>query len=523
MIPPFPRALRPARYARIVLIAGAVASCHGETTGPGGGTDGAPGINVVAGANVTDTVDAALPLALRVVVRDGDGHAVRGAVVRFSSVPIAPSGSYQMPSALVGDLSTVGASAFLAETTSAEGVALARIVMGQAAGAGGVVISVPLLGAQDTAHFTVTPGAAAKVVLPIVDTTIQVARPLPLNGRVEDRHANPRTDAVTYEAAGTGLTIAGGQVSAAAPARAAVIGRLAGAGIAPDTTWVSVVPVATIAARRGSKLMIASLDGTGATNVPHVLEATDFGPEWHPDGQSLLASLGTFGGGSSLYRVLPSGATQLVIGPTAAQSSGHNVPGAMSGFSYSPDGQWVYVSGGYCNYATMLYRFPVANPPAIERVSATGLDECFELVNHWPSLSPDGARLAYENQTWNQSGYSVRVMDLATKQVTQLVAGGQRPRWAPAGDLIAYWADKQIWVVRPDGTGARVVSPPGRSYIQGVQWSPDGQWILARFEPTQGWAGTTVALLNVGTGLEIPLRWTTGYAGVALPSWKPVP
>jgi hypothetical protein len=523
MIPLSRRAQRLARYPLFVLIAGIVASCHGETTGPGGGTNGPPGVNIVAGANVTDTVDAAPPLALRVVVRDDDGHVVRGAVVRFSSVLISRPGQYVVPSVLLGDLSSQGVSSFVAETTSAEGVALARIVMGNAAGAAGVVVSVPLLGAQDTAHFTVTPGAAVKVVLPIADTTIQVTRSLPLKGRVEDRHANPRADAVTYETSGTGLTVAGGQVSAAAPARAAVIGRVAGAGIAPDTTWVSVVPAATIAAPRAGKLMIASLDGTGVTAVPHTLEIAGPGPEWHPDGQSLLALLGTFGSGSSLYRVLPSGATQLVTGQAAAQADGHAVPGGMTDYAYSPDGQWVYVSGGVCNYAAILYRFPVTNPAGIERLSGYGLDECFELVNHWPSPSPDGARLAYENQTWNQSGYSVRVMDLATKQVTQLVAGGQRPRWAPAGDLIAYWLDKQIWVVRPDGTGVRVVSPPGHSYVPGVQWSPDGQWILARFEPSQGWAGTTVALLNVATGLEIPLTWTTGYGGVGLPSWKPVP
>jgi Tol biopolymer transport system component len=217
------------------------------------------------------------------------------------------------------------------------------------------------------------------------------------------------------------------------------------------------------------------------------------------------------------------GATQQVIAQNASSAGGKSVPGAIRGFTYSPDAQWVYLSGGNCNYNAILYRLPVANPQALERLSPTGMDECFELVNHWPSLSPDGARLAYENQTWNQSGYSVRVMTISTKAITEIVAGGQRPRWSPAGDLIAYWADKQIRVVRPDGTGARVVSPAGYAYVPGVQWSPDGKWILARFEPRQGWAGTTVALLNVGTGLEIPLTWTTSYNGVALPAWKPVP
>jgi Tol biopolymer transport system component len=511
------RVHRRTRLCVLLLLVALGTGCGGDSTSPRNESGLEPGINVVAGANVTDTVGAALPLALRVVVRDAAGHILPDAVVRFSSVPIVRPGGSTVPSVLVGDVSAVGASTFLAETTSASGVAFARIVLGQAAGAGAVAILVPQEGLQDTARYTITPGAATKVVLPIVDTTIQVGRSFALAGRVEDRYGNARTDAVAYEVAGTGLTLTGGQVSASAPARAAMIGRLDRSSLAPDTTWVSVVPAATIAARRGSKLVTVALDGTGLVEIPHTLEAQDPGPEWHPNGQSLLAVLGTFGGPRLPYRVELGGATQRLIDP-AAPSTGY-----IYSATYSPDAQWVYLDGGSCNYASILYRVPMANPQTVQRLSPTGPDECFELVNHWPSLSPDGARLTYENQTWNQQGYSVRVMEIASKAITQIVAGGQRPRWSPSGDLIAYWADKQIWVVRPDGTGARVVSPAGHGYIPGVQWSPDGQWILARFEPTQGWAGTTVALINVSTRLEIPLAWTTGYSGISLPTWKPVP
>ncbi|MBW3571622.1 MAG: hypothetical protein KY467_10990 [Gemmatimonadetes bacterium] len=521
MIPLRSCAHRWAHLPLILLLTTPVAGCSGDSTGPGNEPGHEPGINIVAGANVTDTVSASLPLALRVVVRDAAGRILPGVVVRFSSVPIVRAGGTTVPSVLVGDVSAAGASTFFADTTSADGVALARIVMGRAAGAGAVSIEVPEAGLQDTARYTITPGGAAKIVLPVVDTTIQVGRTMPLSGRVEDRYGNVRADTIIYEVAGTGLTITGGQVSAGAPARAAVVGRVDRSSLAPDTTWVSVVPAAMIAARRGDKLVTAALDGTGLIGIPHIHEAGDYGPEWHPNGQSLLAVLGDAFG--SLYSVELGGATQQVIAPTMSSAGGRSVPGVIRGFIYSPDAQWVYLSGNSCNYTAILYRLPVANPPAIERLSPTGADECFELVNHWPSLSPDGARLAFENQTWNQSGYSIRVMTIATRAVTQLVAGGQRPRWSPTGDLIAYWADKQIWVVRPDGTGARVVSPPGRAYVPGAQWSPDGQWILARFEPRREWAGTTVALLNVSTGLEIPLPWTTGYGAITLPVWRPVP
>ncbi len=501
-----------------VMMAGVAAGCGGDSTGPGGNE---PGINIVAGANVTDTVDTPLPLALRVVVRDQAGRPVPGAVVRFSSVPIARESGVMVPSVLVGDLTTIGEFSFLAETTSAEGIASVRVVLGTTAGAGGIAVAVPEAGLEDTARFTILPGAPARVTLPIADTTLQVGRTIALGGRVEDRLGNARTGAVTYDAVATGLTISNGQLTVTAPARASVVARLSGSGLAPDTMWVSVVPAATIAVRRGTRLMIGTLEGTGLTEIPHTLDANDYGPEWHPSGQSLLAVVGSYSEMYSLYRVELNGAKQLIVTPTSSSANSFAVPGEILGITYSPGGEWIYLSGGNCNYNAILYRIPVANRHAIERLSPASTSECFELVNHWPSLSPDGARLAYENQTWNRSGYSVRVMTIATREIVEIVPGGQRPRWSPAGNLIAYWDDNQIWVVRPDGTEARAVSPPGHVYQPGVQWSPDGKWIIARFAPRQGWAGTTVALLNVDTGLEIPLAWTTGYGPYGLPAWKP--
>ncbi|MDH5805547.1 MAG: hypothetical protein OEZ54_10255, partial [Gemmatimonadota bacterium] len=190
-------------------------------------------------------------------------------------------------------------------------------------------------------------------------------------------------------------------------------------------------------------------------------------------------------------------------------------------FTYSPDAEWVFVGGNDCNNATILYRFPVADPLAIERLSPIGPDECFGLFDHWPSISPDGARLTFENLRWNGRDYSVRVMTIATAEVTEIVVGGQAPRWSPIADQIAYWNDNRIWVVKSDGTGPRAISPVGHKYVPGVNWSTDGQWILARFLPRDGWAGTTVVVLKVNTGEEIPLAWSTGYRSYGLPAWKP--
>ena len=520
MISPSSCAARCARVSLLALFAVVTASCA-ESTGPDGRE---PGINVIAGANVTDTIDAVLPQPLRVVVRDQAGDVLAGAIVRFSSVPLGEPVGPRTQTVLVGDLSSQVDKTFLAETTSAQGAAAARITMGDLAGAAGVEISVPQAGLVDTVRYTVLPGQPAIVTLPVEDTTVQVGRTFALGGRVEDRYFNVRPEVVTYAMVGQGITVsASGQVGTSVPARAAVVGRLDRSSVAPDTTWVSVVPAATILVRRNAKFVTGPLDGSAFVAIPHDLEASDFGLEWQPDGQSFLALLGTFGTRSALYRVSLNGSMQLLASTSGTGAGGIAVPAVMDGgFTATADGQWVYMSAGNCNFSQIIYRLHLTSPQVIDRLSPPGGNECFELVNKWPSISPDGTRIAFENQTGNRTGYSVRILTIANRSVREIASGGQRPQWAPSGELIAYTAaNNQIWTIRSDGTGARALSPPGRKYVPGVKWSPDGQWIFAAFEPRDGWAGTTVTMLNVSTGLEIPLSWTTGYGNFPPPLWKP--
>lgn len=96
-MPLSPCAYRRAGLPLSVLLATLVAGCGSESTAPGDKLGGKPGINVVAGANVTDTIGAPLPLALKVIVRDTAGRIMPGAVVRFSSVPVQRRGVTPCP------------------------------------------------------------------------------------------------------------------------------------------------------------------------------------------------------------------------------------------------------------------------------------------------------------------------------------------------------------------------------------------------------------------------------------------
>jgi len=66
-------------------------------------------------------------------------------------------------------------------------------------------------------------------------------------------------------------------------------------------------------------------------------------------------------------------------------------------------------------------------------------------------------------------------------------------------------------VMKADGTSPRVVSPPNVSYqeLGAVDWSPDGQWLIAATSPT-------FDLLRLSDGLRLPVR-TPGLQA----AWKP--
>ena len=80
----------------------------------------------------------------------------------------------------------------------------------------------------------------------------------------------------------------------------------------------------------------------------------------------------------------------------------------------------------------------------------------------------------------NQGGYQgICVMDLPAGTVTQIVPPGAFyfPHWSPDGKWIAFsggtYLNSQIYVVRPDGTGLRRVTP-GFGDLYEPSFSPDG-------------------------------------------------
>lgn len=100
------------------------------------------------------------------------------------------------------------------------------------------------------------------------------------------------------------------------------------------------------------------------------------------------------------------------------------------------------------------------------------------------SWSPDGERLAVQFDRGDDSDLAVLDINTGTKRI---LGRGVLPAWSPDGVWIAYYdpEGKKCMVVRPDGTGLKVVRQHGRNLLgaerrfgYAVVWSPDGKHLL---------------------------------------------
>ncbi|MEZ4457857.1 MAG: DPP IV N-terminal domain-containing protein [Gemmatimonadales bacterium] len=119
--------------------------------------------------------------------------------------------------------------------------------------------------------------------------------------------------------------------------------------------------------------------------------------------------------------------------------------------------------------------------------------------------SPDGRWLVYTVAGPDQ----LRRYDMATHTSTALAPRGHTAAWSPDGTRIAFWNAGDIWIMNADGTGVRALTE-GQRYDLGIDWSPDGRWIVAR-------SGLVDLVDAVGGGF-LRLGYTTGYLGA---TWKP--
>lgn len=457
---------------------------------------GTPGIQVVSGQDVVDTVGSFVAEPLLIEVRGPDGLPAVGAAVRFESpfgdyLRLAPekNGPFNVTSVL---------------TTDRDGRAPAYLWLGTRAGAMPVSMVVPELGYRDTAHIPIRPGNPTRVGFEPKDTAVYVGGSYTLRAYTQDRWGNRRTDTITYEAVSAEVAVgATGVVTGSSIGRARMLARH---GELTDTGWVSVVPRGTLSVVREGHVVLIGLDGCGYTELVDLPYHQGITPgDWSADGRTLVLGAGM--PEPRLVKVSLDGVLERVIPAGATAAERELWP------QFSPDGQWIYYSAEVGRIYPEVWRVRSDGTDA-ERLSLPLLD--VHDADWTPTPSPDGTRIAYGTDRYGPP-WRLDIMDLSTRAVTTLPVGGVAARWSPAGDLIAYVDPNafELYVVRPDGTQPRRLGIPGRRYSwsYGLDWSPDGAWIAA------GTSTAGIDVVEVATGLALPLAFTVNR--FTQPAWRP--
>lgn len=98
-----------------------------------------------------------------------------------------------------------------------------------------------------------------------------------------------------------------------------------------------------------------------------------------------------------------------------------------------------------------------------------------------PAWSPDGTRIAFASA--REGSFDIYVMNsdgTGTKRLTSLKENDQHPTWSPDGSRIAFtrFSDvDHLYVMNADGTGARRLTDDDLTAEAEPAWSLDGRWI----------------------------------------------
>ncbi len=128
-----------------------------------------------------------------------------------------------------------------------------------------------------------------------------------------------------------------------------------------------------------------------------------------------------------------------------------------------------------------------------------------------PAPSSDGSRAAYVSNRCCVPDYGLFLLHAQTGVVDSLAPGAFSPRWSPGDSLIGF-IFHGVFVIRPDGQGLRQLTAIGQNYYQEFDWSPTGEWMIAR-----GPSGH-LELIRVADGLILTLPY---FTDLDRPSWRP--
>jgi Tol biopolymer transport system component len=200
----------------------------------------------------------------------------------------------------------------------------------------------------------------------------------------------------------------------------------------------------------------------------------DCSPTWSPDGQYLFFSSDR-GGSMNLWRVAVDEATGMAKGapePVTTPSSNSAL------VTMSADGKRL----AYVEQSWTQNLIRAAFPPGSRPDPPVPVTRGSRFFTE-PQVSSDGQWLATYSLDNSNNLYVVRTDGTGFRQITDDGFKNIAPRWSPDGSQIAFYSNRsgpfQVWLIHPDGSGLRQVTfgAANETFYYPV-WSPDGRHLV---------------------------------------------
>jgi hypothetical protein len=208
----------------------------------------------------------------------------------------------------------------------------------------------------------------------------------------------------------------------------------------------------TIGPIPGQQLAIVGQDGEGMRTVTTMYALGDVGFAWSPDGRRLVFVAYTPPLYHSQLFTVGSDATGL---RQITNGCGADEP------TWSVKGTIVFREDGGCPQSGIYSIRPDGSRP--RRLTDDG---------SFPDLSPDGSELAYTGEVNYGERQDIFICNANGGGVRRFTRrGGAQPAWSPDGKYIAFIRHNDIYVMRRDGRGLRLL-------VRGPSSSTSDEWFV---------------------------------------------